>query len=465
MSSTPLFTARQAALACAGLTGTLILGGCSLLHGQPHTQAAAAPTPQPAIAQSDAAPAVTSPLTDTEAAIGSGSDAATSAAADTGQGDTSAQPVETAATAAAPAQDAADEGGAGAATTVLADAGPALKATAPQNYVVKRGDTLWGIANVFLRNPWQWPEIWYVNPQIHNPHRIYPGDMLQLTLGSNGQKVLQLVRGPVGRAELGRAELREVTDQTHLEPLLRSSPLDAPIDTIPYNLISAFISKPSVLTREQVASAAYVVALAQSHDIAGEGHELFVRKTSGEVGTRYSVMHVAEQLTDPQSGRKLGYVAIYTGTAQITRGGPIAEAVITTSARETLQGDLLIPEEDTPTTDFAPHIPSRSVSGTIIDVVDNVLLAGQDEVVAINRGTDDGIDRGTVLMVDQLPDQAVDECAEIDNFSTCSVHHTVTLPIDPAGNILVFRAFPHMSYALILADSVPVLVGDPVRNP
>lgn len=447
MSSTPSFNARQAALACAGLTGTLILGGCSLLHGHSRTQAAAPPAPPPAVVQNETAAQDQPPA---QAPAPNETPAVASALNDTA--DTSS--------AAASANGADAE-----TTTVMPDAGPSLKPTAPKDYVVKRGDTLWGIANLFLRNPWQWPEIWYVNPQIHNPHRIYPGDMLQLALGSDGHMQLQLVRGSAARAVLAREDLGGRLDETRLEPLLRSSPLDTPIETIPYSLISAFISKPSVLTREQVASAAYVVALAGNHDIAGEGHELFVRKTSGTAGTRYSVMHIAEELTDPESHRKLGYVAIYTGTAQITRPGQIAEAVLTSSARETLQGDVLIPEENIPTTDFAPHVATRALTGSIIDVVDNVLLAGQDEVVAINRGSDDGVDRGTVLTIDSQPVVAVDQCARIENSSTCSVHHRVTLPSDPAGNLLVFRAFPHMSYALILGDTVPVQVGDTVHSP
>ncbi|HTW75298.1 MAG TPA: LysM peptidoglycan-binding domain-containing protein [Steroidobacteraceae bacterium] len=442
-----LFSARRAALACAGLALILTLGSCSLLHGRPRT--AAATPAEPPIAQADDTAAVQTSPTDTEAAIDSGSPDAAAAAASQAAPD-----------AIGGAADGAADANRGATTTVLADAGPALKASAPENYVVKRGDTLWGIANMFLRNPWEWPEIWYVNPDIRNPHRIYPGDTLHLALASNGRTVLQLVRGPIGRAATAR-----LTGFTRLEPLLRSSPLDAPIESIPYSVISAFISRPTVLTREQIESAAYVVALAEDHDIAGTGHELFVRKTSAQPGTRYSVMHIEEPLVDPDSGHRLGYVAIYTGTAQITRPGPVAEAVLTNSARETLQGDVLIPEERTPTTDFVPHVPAQPVSGSVIDVIDNVLEAGQDQVVAINRGSADGVERGTVLTIDQLPSQALDECAEIDNSSTCVVHHSVNLPTDPAGNLLVFRTFPHLSYALILADTVPVQLGDRVHGP
>ena len=257
-----------------------------------------------------------------------------------------------------------DEAGA---TTVMSDAGSALKPTAPKSYVVRRGDTLWGIANTFLRDPWLWPEIWYINPDIHNPHRIYPGDNVRLALRGDGRTSLEIVRG-------GGA--------TRLEPMLRSAPLEGPIATIPYSLIAAFLSRPGVLTGDEVKAAPYVLALRDNHQIAGAGHDLYVKKLDGETGARYSVMHVDEPLKDPQSGRKLGYLAIYTGTAQLTRPGDVAKVTLTDSARETLQGDVLIAEQMSTTSDFAPHAPSQPLDGRIIAVVDNVLLAGQYEVVA-----------------------------------------------------------------------------------
>lgn len=449
MSSIKLFSARQALLGCIGLTGLAALSGCSLFHGHARPEQAAPPPP---VAQ-EQTPAVQAPQTAVDAATGD----ITGQAQSTGD-----VPL---------AQDAADTGSSATAatdqegtTTVLADAASALKPTAPKNYVVQHGDTLWGIANMFLRSPWEWPEIWYVNPEIHNPHRIYPGDSVRLALAGDGRTELQLVRGPAGRAAAAQLADAQIAS-ARLEPLLRSSPLDTPIETIPYGLISAFISHPGVLTREQIASAAYIVALAENHDIAGTGHELFVKKVAAPAGSRFSVMHVDEALTDPDSGRHLGYVAIYAGTAQITQSGPIAKAVVTSSARETLQGDLLIPEEQAPTTDFVPHAPPHPVAGRIINVIDNVLLAGQYQVVALNRGTNDGLDRGSVLTVDQAAVQVPDLCAAIDNTSTCTVHRIVTLPTDTAGTVLVFRAFPQLSYALILDDTVPVQVGDRVRSP
>jgi LysM repeat protein len=395
--------------ACVTFTALLAFGGCSMFHRGERVAA----TPPPPVSQAE----------------------------------TTAAPEQETVTEAL--GDVPDEAGA---TTVMSDAGSALKPGAPKGYVVRRGDTLWGIANTFLRDPWLWPEIWYINPDIHNPHRIYPGDNVRLALRGDGRTSLQIVRGGSGSA-------------ARLEPMLRSVPLEGPIATIPYSLIAAFLSRPGVLSGDEVKAAPYVMALRDNHQIAGAGHDLYVKKLDGETGARYSVMHVDEPLKDPQSGRKLGYLAIYTGTAQLTRPGDVAKVTLTDSARETLQGDVLIAEEMSPTNDFAPHGPSQPVDGRIIAVVDNVLLAGQYEVVAVNRGSQDGLNRGTVLTVDMAGEKVSDHCAKIDGESTCWLPHSERLPDESSGTLLVFKTYERMSYALIFSDTVPINIGDRVRNP
>jgi hypothetical protein len=412
MYSNQFLSARQAVVACASLSGILALGGCSMFH---HDTAQTAPPPPPVaeVPQTDTTnvppPAtVTDALGDTDESTGT--------------------------------------------TTVIRDAGPALRAGAPKDYVVKRGDTLWGIANVFLKDPWLWPEIWYVNPDIHNPHRIYPGDTVHLALGGDGRTTLQVVRG----STLGG---------TRLEPLLRSDPLEGPIATIPYAAIGAFLSRPGVMTRDEVKAAPYVVALRDDHQVAGAGHDLYVKRLSGDAGTRYSVMHIDEPLNDPQSGRHLGYMAIYAGTAQLTRTGPIARARLVDSARETLQGDVLIAESSNSTADFLPHPPSQPIDGRIIAVIDNVLLAGQYEITALNRGSQDGLDRGAVLTIEEGRHVVDDHCAYVNGSSTCFAGHSTQLPIEAEGTLLVFKTYERMSYALILSSTVPVHIGDHIRNP
>jgi hypothetical protein len=411
MSLKDAFRARGPVLVATSLWAVAGLAGCSLFRSSHQRLSAAPQAPAPVEATADAAP---QPQTDTEALADLPPDADT--------------------------------------TTVISNAGPVLRASAPKSYTVHRGDTLWGISNMFLKDPWLWPELWFVNPEILNPHRIYPGDTVRLAAGSNGQTALQVVRAP----SLYGARL---------EPMLRAEPLEAPIATVPYAVISAFLSHPGVLSREQVKSAPYVVALPGDHQIAGSGDDVYVKKLSGERGARYSVMHVDEPLINPDNGRRLGFLAIYTGTAELTRPGPIAKASLTASAREALEGDVLIAEDNSSSQDIVPHPPAHAISAQVIAVVDNVLLAGQWEVVAINRGARDGLERGTVLTSEQGGARVIDRCARIENASTCVHHPGLNLPNESSGTLLVFKTYDQLSYALILSEEDPIQVHDRVRNP
>jgi LysM repeat protein len=346
----------------------------------------------------------------------------------------------------------ADEAGAAGASTIIADAGPALTATAPKSYVVQRGDTLWGLANMFLKDPWLWPEIWYLNPEVSNPHRIYPGDTLRLAYGADGKAQVQVVPGLVGGG-------------TRLHPLLRSTALEGPIANIPYAAIAAFLSRPSVISGQQVRAAPYIVALRDNHMIAGAGNDVYVKKLTAVEGERYNIMHVADRLKDPDSGKVLGYLANFTGVAQVARAGDPAKVSLSESARETLTGDVLLPESANAAGDYFPHVPARAVSGRILAVVNGVLLAGQYQVVAISGGSNQGIEPGHVLRVNEALKTASDRCARINGEGTCVRFRSERLPVESAGTLLVFRTFDDMSYALVASESSPLHVGDHVVTP
>ena len=346
-----------------------------------------------------------------------------------------------------------DTAGGAETTTVIPDAGASLSSSAPRSYVVKRGDTLWGLAAMFLKDPWLWPEIWYVNPEISNPHRIYPGDTLRLALGADGKQSVQLVRTSGGGG------------RTRLEPMMRSTALEAPIASIPFTAIAAFLSRPGVLSNEQVKAAPYVLALRDRHMIAASGNDIYVSKLSGAEGERFSVLHVGDRLKDPDGGGFLGYLANYAGVVQITRAGDPARAQVSESAREILTGDVLVPEAGGSAADLVPHKPATAVNGQILAVVNGVILAGQYQIVAINRGSQHGLEPGHVLRVNESGRTVHDHCARITGNGTCTRWRDTELPVEAAGTLLVFRVYDRVSYALVASENNPLSVGDRVVNP
>jgi LysM repeat protein len=361
--------------------------------------------------------------------------------------DTETQASEMTATEAAVAQ-----AGAPAAPTSAAPANaPAvvMNPNAPKSYTVKRGDTLWGIASMYLRDPWLWPEIWYVNSRIENPHLIYPGDVLALAYGADGRPQLQLVEGGPAR----------------LDPRLRSSPLDGAVPTIPYSAIAAFLSRPTVLSLDQVKHLPHVVIFREEHQAGGTGQEFYVTDLNAAPNARFSVMHVGEPLRDPDNGHMMGYQGIYTATAVITRPGNPAKGLLTDSARETLRGDLIISGTgETPST-LTLRAPKSEVHGRIMSVVEGVQLIGQYDIVVINRGTVDGVDAGDVLAIDRLGEEARDVGTGEDAAYGFGIGKTIRLPNERAGTLLVFKCFDHMSYGLVVAESTFVRVADLVHNP
>jgi hypothetical protein len=331
----------------------------------------------------------------------------------------------------------------------------ALAPNAPDSYVVKRGDTLWGIAKVFLRDPWYWPEIWQVNPQVKNPHLIYPGDTLRLVF-VEGQPRIVLQPG------LQRG------DEARVEPRVRSQPLEAAVTTIPYESVAAFMSKPTVLSKDQIKDAPYVVATRDMHVVMADGDTLYARGFTNPalVGTHYNVVRVGDALRDPDDNRIVGYDGIYNGAGRVTRAGDPATLIMTTSARETEMGDKLFQSAVDVPLDFIPSPPKTEVNGRIMAVSDGVTVIGQYQVVVVNRGAQDGLAPGTVLAVFQAGEKIRDTQSQgFLRGDSKLIAPTVQLPDERIGTFMVFKTFDHMSYGLIMEAKNMIHVTDKVENP
>lgn len=317
----------------------------------------------------------------------------------------------------------------------------------PESYTVKRGDTLWGISSMFLRDPWHWPQIWYANPQVENPHLIYPGDVLTLVY-IDGQPRLQLQRGPV---QAGGTE--------KLSPRVRESDLDSAIPAIPLDVIGAFLSRGSVLQKDEIGKAPYVVSIRGQHLIGAAGNELYVRGKLDGVDHGYSVVKVGRPLVDPDDGATLGYEGIYVGASTVRRMGDPSTVFLTDSTREAVEGDRLVSQQLSLPATFVPSAPSREVEGSIIAVMDGVSLVGQYQVIVINRGSRHGLEPGNVLEVRQAG-RKVNDASKPGRIS-----RNVTLPEESAGLAMVFRSYERMSYALVMRATSEMHVQDVVRNP
>jgi hypothetical protein len=336
-----------------------------------------------------------------------------------------------------------------------ADSGGIINPNAPKSYTVKRGDTLWGIASTFLRDPWLWPEVWYINPQVANPHLIYPGDTLALAYGRDGRPIIRLEQGGAAR----------------LDPRLRSSPLDGAIPTIPYSAISAFLSRPSVLTNEQVRESPHVVAFRDEHQAGGTGIEVYIADLNATPNSRFSIVHVGDELRDPDDNKVVGYQGIYTATALVAQPGTPTKALLIDTNRETVRGDKVLAADLDVPLNFMLRAPRNDVHGRIISVIDGTQAIGQYQIVVINRGKRHGIDAGHVLAVDSAGKVVRDVYAKQAGFARAlggvgtSFAPKVQLPDERAGTLLVFKSFDRVSYGLVVGAANVIRVQDVVHNP
>ena len=325
---------------------------------------------------------------------------------------------------------------------------PVLNPRHPETYVVQNGDTLWDIASMFLRDPWLWPEIWQINPQVENPHLIFPGDILSLAYLGDGRPVVNVERGPV-TASSGNVE--------RLSPRVRSQPLEEAISTIPYETLAAFLNRPTVLEKDQLEGLPYIVANREGL-IGSAGRDVYVRGTDVPVGSIYSVIQRGEELVDPDDDDVVGYNGIYVGTGRIDRTGDPGTMRLLDGTREALVGDYLIGQERSAQFNYLPRPPAQQVEGRIISVIDGVSLIGQYQVVVINRGERNGLEPGHVLRIYQTGRVVHDDVRR-------GFAQKVRLPDEPAGTMMVFRTFDRISYALIMEATNAISVLDTVRNP
>ena len=332
-----------------------------------------------------------------------------------------------------------------------------LAPNAPDAYTVKPRDTLWDISKLFLKSPWRWPELWGMNlDQIRNPHLIYPGQVLYLDKTN-------------GRARLRLGQRVGDAGSVKLSPRVRSTELgDGALPSIPFHLIEPFLNEALIFQGNELENAPRIVGTQEGRVILARGDTAYVR---GDLGAArdYRIFREATPLRDPATGNVLGYEARFVGAAEYTRqGGTRIDAagrseivpatfVITSARQEAGVGDRLAVVPAREFTNYAPHAPQAAMSGQIASLYGDALTAGQNQIVALNRGIVDGMERGHVLALLRDGERTVDK--------TDPSRPGIKLPDERNGVLFVFRVFDRMSYALILSAQAPVRPGDHFSQP
>ncbi|MFT6916022.1 MAG: hypothetical protein ACJAWL_002339 [Motiliproteus sp.] len=311
----------------------------------------------------------------------------------------------------------------------------------PDQHVVVKGDTLWDISAEFLQSPWLWPRVWSVNPQIDNPHLIYPGDTIYLVI-VNGQPQLRLKRGP-----------------RVLSPSIRRTPLAQAIPAIPLQDIKSFLSDNLIMDRATLERAPYVIAGVNERIISGAGDKIYARGTLADARTQtfFGIYRPARHYIDPNTGEDLGFESQSIGSGYLQAQD---EDILTLKLKHSTQ-EVRIMDRVLPTPEgviesvFYPSVTDEPITGSILAVLRGVNKIGQFDVVAINRGLREGIKPGNVLLVYKQGETVVDPVTK----------EAIQLPSERGGMLMVFKPFEKISYALVMRAENSLAVMDEVRSP
>ena len=345
-----------------------------------------------------------------------------------------------------------------------------LAPNAPDTYVVKRGDTLWDISRMYLKSPWRWPELWGMNLKaLPNPHLIFPGQTLYL---DKSDGYARLRTQPTGGSDTVRLSPRTRTD----------SLASLALPTLKTHLIAPFLVEPLVADAATIEQAPRLVATTDQRVLMAAGDRVYARgNPDAPLSTKpgqprsFRVFREAIPLKDPVTGEVLGYEARYLGNAELARSEtteeisdgkgnlkqePVPATVDITSTKEEIRaGDRMLPEPPRTFKNYIPHEPQTSVNARVVSIYGStpVAVAGQNQVIAINMGTAQGMEPGHVLTLLTQGDRVRDTTAE--------GKPTIKLPSEHNGLAMVFLTFERVSYALLLEVRTGVRVGDRLVNP
>jgi lysM domain protein len=373
----------------------------------------------------------------------------------------------------------------------LAISAPAFSAAlkvrpdAPTRYVVKQGDTLWGISGKYLYRPWQWSRLWGANrSKIRNPDRIYPGQVLVLRY-VNGRPRLSVERGAGGDIPLVK-----------LSPRVREVSSGYGIQAVNVNFYRMFMQHPQVIDQMQTQHAPRLVEGPDNRLIYSKGERVYAYQIT-EPG-RYLVYRARKDITDPETKKYLGQEVVFSGivatlpgtnSALDSRTREDAEAlpnneyytrlhpmlkvptqtaqpmVVEEAVSEIRKGDYLLKLEDGGDSfNMMPHAPSQHIDAKVVSIFDGISEAGQFQTITLNKGSAHGLEKGTVLSIYKRSRQVKMDMQKGKDGSRSVVKY-LSIPAEEAGLAMVYRVSQNLASAIILESKTNISIGDTASEP
>jgi hypothetical protein len=361
-----------------------------------------------------------------------------------------------------------------------------LNENAPTTYIVEKGDTLWDISAVFLDQPWLWPKLWRLNPEINNPHLIYPGDILTLVYDEQGEPMLVIEEPepmiepePIVEPE-PEPEPVVVKEKPSFKwsPKVREEAKKAPINTLPLEVIAPYLRYDSMFSQDQIDTFPYVIGSDEGYKSSIDGFKVYV-KGDLNVAQTYAIYHKKAEVFDPETEESLGFSVKLVGTAQAIRSGDMESKVpatlhVNSANREIRAGSFVVPinEGQLYPAYFTMQAADESLRGTIISSANDNREFGKFEVVLINRGEEHGVSQGDVFSIKRQSKSVVETADGPMYKDETSVWNRLggeevdfVMPEEVLGQIMVFKVYQKTSMALVLTTSKPARLNDVVTAP
>jgi hypothetical protein len=353
---------------------------------------------------------------------------------------------------------------------------------APQTYIVEEGDTLWDISSIFLEQPWLWPQLWRLNPEISNPHLIYPGDVLRLVYDEQGEPQLIVEQEPVVQepvvTEVVEAKPK-VKPTIKLSPQLRKQMKKEPIQTLPLNVIAPYMQYDHLLTQAEIDELPHVLGNDDGQKSGIDNHKLYVNDDL-DVGKSYAIYHIGDEIIDPETELPLGFDVKLTGTAQAIRAGDMANRrpstlLVNSANREIRSGNVVMPINDGQLLPsfFTMQTADESIRGLIVKSSSDGREFGKLEVIMINRGSNDMVKVGDILSIKRQSPAIVETRNGPEYKKTASRWARMStsdeaeynMPEESLGHVMVFKVYENAAMALIMRTSKPIRLQDVVVSP
>ncbi|MGZ6080189.1 MAG: LysM peptidoglycan-binding domain-containing protein [Myxococcaceae bacterium] len=309
-------------------------------------------------------------------------------------------------------------------------------------HTVEKGDTLWDLSSKYLGSPWYWPKVWSYNPQIANPHWIYPGNQVRFFPG-NGEETPVQAEQVIGAN--GDDEGLQSNEMIGGEDEVQMVRLPIHVKTGEIVVREAFVTPNEVEVAGTLMGSFAETEMLSTYDVV---YLDFKDRSAVLVGASYVVFRPQQKIYHPRSGKFLGYLMQIVGTVKVngTRE-PKVRAVVDRAFDDLRRGDRIGPAKER-LVDTVNAVPNAVT-------LQNLTVVGDHNRVLIDAGSAQGVQLGNVFTIIRQTDP-ITSGVGVDP----SANQDLSLPVEDVGRCMAVDVRETVTTCQILRSVRELVAGD-----